>query len=95
MYEKWRTTYHLTGVEIVVDELPYGIFCEIEGTDAEIIQTTAEHLGLDWNKRIIDSYLAMFWRLKSKLNLEAQNLDFASFEGIDITPEDLEVRPAD
>lgn len=95
MYEKWRATYRMEEVEIVVDELPYGNFCEIEGTNAGIIQSTAGLLDLDWNNRIIDSYLAMFWRLKTKLNLKAENLDFASFAGLDIRPEDLEVRPAD
>lgn len=95
MYEKWRTTYRMEGVEIVVDELPYGTFCEIEGTDAEKLQIAAGQIGLDWNKRIIDSYLAMFWQLKAKLNLAAENLDFVSFMDLDITPEDLEVHPAD
>lgn len=95
MYEKWRATYRMEEVEIVVDELPYGNFCEIEGTNAGIIQSTAGLLDLDWNNRIIDSYLAMFWRLKTKLYLKAENLDFASFAGLDIRPEDLEVRPAD
>ena len=37
VYEKYRTTYELDGAEIVLDELPYGSFTEIEG-DAETIE---------------------------------------------------------
>ena len=32
-YEKWRTTYTLHGLEITLDEMPYGNFSEIEGED--------------------------------------------------------------
>lgn len=95
MYEKWRTTYRLGQLEIVLDELPYGNFSEIEGPDAEIIRSTAGLLDLDWNKRITDSYLGMFWRLKAKLDLKAEHLDFASFAGLSIRAEDLDIRPAD
>lgn len=95
MYEKWRTTYDLGHLEIVLDELPYGNFCEIEGPDAEIIRSTAGLLNLDWNERITDSYLGMFWRLKEKLNLKAEHLDFASFTNLDIRADDLDIHPAD
>jgi adenylate cyclase class 2 len=36
VYEKRRATFRLGGAEIVVDELPFGLFMEIEGTEAEI-----------------------------------------------------------
>ena len=45
VYEKYRTTYELAGAEIVLDELPYGNFTEIEG-DAETIERVVEVLGL-------------------------------------------------
>lgn len=36
IYEKRRRTWHLGDVEIVLDELPFGLFMEIEGTEADI-----------------------------------------------------------
>ena len=89
MYEKWRTTYQLENLEIVLDELPYGDFCEIEGPDAESIRSTAGLLKLNWGARITDSYLGMFGRLKANLGLTAEHLDFASFAGLKIRPDDL------
>ena len=41
-YEKYRTTYLLQNTEIDLDELPFGCFLEIEGPDAESIQTVAD-----------------------------------------------------
>jgi adenylate cyclase class 2 len=32
VYEKRRRTWHLDSVEVVLDELPFGLFMEIEGT---------------------------------------------------------------
>ncbi len=95
IYEKWRTTYQLENLEIVLDELPYGNFCEIEGPDAESIRSTAGLLKLDWSARITDSYLGMFWRLKANLGLAAENLDFSSFADLKIRPEDLDAAYAD
>jgi adenylate cyclase, class 2 len=37
VYEKRRKTYHLKNVEVVLDELPFGIYMEIEGTHSAII----------------------------------------------------------
>jgi adenylate cyclase, class 2 len=38
VYEKRRKTFHLDDVEIVLDELPFGLYMEIEGTHKDIIQ---------------------------------------------------------
>ncbi|HVG29724.1 MAG TPA: class IV adenylate cyclase [Pyrinomonadaceae bacterium] len=54
VYEKRRETWHLDGVEIVIDELPFGWFAEIEGERDAILraerkvgleEATAEHLS--------------------------------------------------
>ncbi len=42
VYEKKRATWRLDDVEVVVDELPFGLFLEIEGTERGIIE--AENL---------------------------------------------------
>lgn len=36
VYEKRRKTWHLGNVEVVIDELPFGLFMEIEGDEDEI-----------------------------------------------------------
>ena len=38
VYEKRRRTWHMDDVEIVLDELPFGLFMEIEGTERNIIK---------------------------------------------------------
>jgi adenylate cyclase class 2 len=45
VYEKRRATWQLSGAEIVVDELPFGLFLEIEGEE-HIIAEIEELLGL-------------------------------------------------
>lgn len=45
VYEKRRTTWHTGGVEIVLDELPFGTFVEIEGAEESILRAE-ELLGL-------------------------------------------------
>ena len=51
VYEKRRATYQLGGAEVVLDELPFGWFVEIEGEEIDILDaerrlelTTAEHV---------------------------------------------------
>ncbi|HKE60515.1 MAG TPA: class IV adenylate cyclase [Pyrinomonadaceae bacterium] len=39
VYEKRRTTWSLGKVEIVIDDLPFGLFMEIEGPAKEITKT--------------------------------------------------------
>ena len=45
VYEKRRATWKLKGAEIVVDELPFGLFVEIEGEESIIIEVE-QSLGL-------------------------------------------------
>ena len=45
VYEKRRATWRWEGAEIVVDELPFGLFLEIEGEE-ELIAEVEERLGL-------------------------------------------------
>jgi adenylate cyclase, class 2 len=79
-YEKYRTTYHLENAEIVLDELPFANFVEIEGEDFPSIKRIADQLGLNWTQRIKLSYLAIFYQLKEKFHLSASNLLFSELK---------------
>jgi len=91
MYEKYRATYTLGCVEVTLDEMPYGSFLEIEGPDGASIRRAAEELGLDWQARILESYLVLFDRLRERLGFTFHDLSFANFEGVQVTQEDLGV----
>lgn len=45
VYEKHRKTFHFNDVEVVLDELPFGYYMEIEGT-VEAIEKAEEALGV-------------------------------------------------
>lgn len=95
MYEKYRTTYRLEDLTIVLDEMPFGNFIEIEGPGAESIRGTAAALGLEWEARCVESYLALFNTLCSRRGIAAQNLSFAELEGIQVQLSDMGLRYAD
>jgi adenylate cyclase, class 2 len=78
-YEKHRTTYELGDTHIMLDELPYGDFVEIEGNDIESIRTIADKLGLRWDAAIATSYQALFERVADARKLEKSQLTFAAF----------------
>lgn len=46
VYEKRRETWRLAGAEVVLDELPFGLFVEIEGEEARLLEVE-KLLGLD------------------------------------------------
>jgi adenylate cyclase, class 2 len=94
-YEKWRTKYMLNGLEIDLDEMPFGKFIEIEGVEPEPIERMAHTLALDWNLRISDSYMMLFDRVKKAKRIDIPNLVFADFKDIRVSPNDLGVKPAD
>ena len=95
VYEKYRQTYDLEGMHVTLDELPYGSFCEIEGSDPTRIYNLARRLGLNWEVRISASYLELFERLKAGRAPMAKNLVFSELVGLKIRPIDLGVEPAD
>lgn len=88
VYEKYRESYQLGSVEVVLDELPFGDFVELEGSEPAI-RETSEKLALDWNDRILENYLTLMARLKSHHNLPFDDLTFANFEGLDVSVSDL------
>ncbi|MDE2821549.1 MAG: class IV adenylate cyclase [Chloroflexota bacterium] len=83
VYEKYRRTYALGDAEIVLDELPYGNFTEIEA-DAEEIERVVALLGLGGCRRMSGSYTEIFAELKRRLGLEMRDLSFEGFAGVDV-----------
>lgn len=94
-YEKYRTTFELNDTQIMLDELPYGLFVEIEGDNTKIIRKIADLLGLEWSEMVKAGYHALFERVTKKYNLESGDLSFKALESIRIAAEDLKIRPAD
>lgn len=82
-YEKYRTTYTLAGVEIVLDELPYGNFVEIEG-EAALIEDVIVRLGLERARRYPRSYTGLFDNVRHSLGLTFTDLTFANFAGVTV-----------
>lgn len=82
-YEKYRTTYTFEHAEIVLDEMPYGNFTEIEG-DIKTIEMLISKLGLLDALRLPDSYTRLFDFIKQYLELDFDDLTFDNFDGIDV-----------
>ena len=85
IYEKYRTTYALDDTEIVLDELPYGNFVEIEG-ETEPIEQAIARLDLAGAIRYRASYTLLFDYVRHHLKLDFTDLTFANFAGM-IIPE--------
>ncbi len=81
IYEKYRTTYELYDCEVVLDELPFGPFIEVEG-EAAAIERALDELGLKDARRITESYSDLFARVKSQLGLGFRDLTFESFRNV-------------
>jgi adenylate cyclase class 2 len=65
VYEKRRETWKLAGTEVVIDELPFGLFVEIEGEEADILN--AERLlGLEDDEGVHEPYPALTLRHGTK-----------------------------
>ncbi|MDQ7024693.1 MAG: class IV adenylate cyclase [Anaerolineae bacterium] len=83
-YEKYRTVYTYNGTYIMLDELPFGNFVEVEGdTEGEIEGVLAE-LGLQDIERQGDSYSKLFEHVKHHMGLTFHNLTFENFQDIDV-----------
>lgn len=86
VYEKYRTTYRLDDAEIVLDEMPFGNFVEIEAP-AEVIRAMLVRLDLGGHPRLAASYMQLFERVKAALGLNVHDLTFANFAGVRVPPE--------
>jgi predicted adenylyl cyclase CyaB len=105
-YEKYRTTYALqtsevlktseVSVHVMLDELPYGDFVEIEGENVESIRAATEELNLKWEAAIPTSYHMLFERLCAKHpELDRTELSFAALSERDVSVEELSVHAGD
>jgi len=95
-YEKYRTTYAFNDCHIMLDELPYGNFVEIEGKSVEAIQSVATELNLKWVAAIPTSYHVLFDRLCSiHSELDPKELSFIALDGLNISVKELEIHAGD
>jgi adenylate cyclase, class 2 len=93
-YEKYRTTYQLDNCEVVLDELPYGLFLEAEG-EATAIEEALAALGPALPAtamRASLNYSNLFFALKQRLGLQARDLSFVGFSQQDPAELDREIR---
>lgn len=95
IYDKFRSEYKIGRVSIMLDELPFGNFVEIEGPNPEEIHEVNDALSLNWDRRIFESYTVLFEKLRTSAQLSFRDLIFDNFQELDIHPDDLGVQPAD
>jgi adenylate cyclase class 2 len=81
VYEKWRETFIFNRTHLCLDTMPYGNFLEIEG-QKEDIKKLASQIGLNWKKRILLNYLAIFDVIRQKSNLPFYDVTFSNFINI-------------
>ena len=86
IYEKYRTTYEFKDCEVVLDEMPFGPFIEVEG-DPDCIDRALEALDMAGAQRINTSYSDLFFRIKARLNLPFRDLTFENFKHITVPSE--------
>ena len=111
-YEKYRTTYALDSAgkpaesqkqasgfhncHIMLDELPYGDFVEIEGEGVDSIRAVADRLGLRWDRAVPTSYHVLFERLWAiHPDLDPRELSFAALGGRKVSVEELSIAAGD
>ena len=79
LYEKYRETFSLGDCLVMLDQLPFGNFIEIEGPSRASLQKTAERLGLRWELQVRQSYLELFEALRAKLEQPVEQASFSAF----------------
>ncbi|MFO7585699.1 MAG: class IV adenylate cyclase [Anaerolineales bacterium] len=94
-YEKYRAVWQLDENQIMLDEMPFGAFVEIESPNAEGVRALARQLDLDPHTAIPASYQALFERAKVTRRLTFSDITFANFAGITINPEDFQAEFAE
>lgn len=80
-YEKYRTTYLLSGCDVTLDEMPFGAFVEIEGEQTAILEVLRA-LQLENAPRIEMSYAGAFNALRERFSLPFTDATFDNFKDI-------------
>jgi adenylate cyclase class 2 len=94
-YEKFRAIYELNGLHIMLDELPYGTFIEIEGEDVEAIHSLVVQLELNWDAMIKAGYHALFDRIVVKYGFDRTKLSFEQLKDRHVDLADMQIIAAD
>lgn len=94
-YEKHREIYALENSLVMLDELPFGDFVEIEAEDIQRIKSTAQALGLNWECAIPTSYHQLFRRIAESRGIDAERVTFEDYHLGKIEPGDLRLQFAD
>lgn len=82
-YEKYRETFVLCDIQIVLDRTPIGTFMEIEGRRSRIL-SIARRLGLDPDEAIAIGYAEMINIVSQVEGLNSEKCSFEDFpENID------------
>ncbi len=74
--EKYRSKYNLEKTELCIDELPFGLFVEIEGNEKDIFETVKK-LGLNEDDKILVTYWDLFEEYKKNTGKDlGENITF-------------------
>lgn len=82
-YEKYRETYALDTATVMLDELPFGSYVEVEAQSMDAVREQAASLGFQWDQRIQVPYLELFNRMRQKYHLDFDDATFQNFEQLD------------
>ncbi len=95
IYEKYRAIYEINDCHIMLDELPYGDFVEIESIDASTIRKMTLIMGLKFESAVGTGYARIFENYNLKYGFPSSDLTFDALRGKKLSPEELDVRAAD
>jgi adenylate cyclase, class 2 len=79
MYEKYRRVLALEDCHIMLDELPFGQFVEIEGPTPARLEHIAAGLGLGWPAHLSESYLELGHQVASSAGYDPAQITFQAF----------------
>jgi adenylate cyclase class 2 len=94
-YEKYRAIWQFGERQVMLDEMPYGKFIEIEAESAEAVRDLARALGLNPAASIPASYQVLFERIRAARRLGFGEITFANFVGLQIEPGDYQAEFAE
>jgi adenylate cyclase class 2 len=95
LYEKYREVFLYGETHLMLDELPFGEFVEIEGPSLKSVETHARKLGLRWARRVRRSYLDLYDVIRSQLELSSSEATFQVFGHLpEIDPDLFELEDA-